>query len=101
MKLFSTIQFLLLGAICLAQPSSPNADPTRDYTVKGFVLESGSDLALEFATISFIDIEDRVVTGGITDANGGYEIKVPGGVYAVRYEFISYTTVERKGIRGK
>ena len=64
----------------------------RQVTVKGNILEEGTNYPLEYATVSFIDNDGKIVTGGITDTDGNYNIKVPAGVYTVKYEFISYKT---------
>ncbi len=54
------------------------------------VLEQGTEYPLEYATVSFIDPDGKIATGGVTDLNGAYEIKVPVGTYAIQFEFISY-----------
>ncbi len=60
--------------------------------VSGNILEKGSNLALEYATIAFINQAGTVVTGGVSDIEGSYSIAVPEGIYTIRYEFISYKT---------
>lgn len=83
---------LLFTTIALAaQPQE-----TKQVTVSGTVLEKGSDYPLEYATVSFIDTEGVTTTGGITDLDGKYSIKIPAGVYTVRFEFISFITQEIK-----
>ncbi len=62
----------------------------KQITVKGNILEEGTNAPLEYATVSFIDSKKNVVTGGITDTEGKYSIDVPAGVYTVKFEFISY-----------
>lgn len=84
--LFSFI--LLLSTVALfAQPSEK-----KQITVKGLILEEGTNFPLEYATVSFTDSNGKIVTGGITDTEGMYNIKVPSGIYTVKYEFISYKT---------
>jgi len=56
------------------------------------VLEKGSDLPLEYASVSFLDSAGKIVTGGITDVNGEYEVKVPEGTYTIQFDFISFKT---------
>ncbi len=53
-------------------------------------MEKGTDYPLEYATVSFIDAQGKTVTGGITDMDGHYNIKVPVGLYSIKFEFISY-----------
>lgn len=64
----------------------------KQVTVKGKILEVGTNYPLEYATVSFTDSDGKIVTGGITDTEGLYNIKVPAGIYTVKYEFISYKT---------
>lgn len=64
----------------------------KQITVKGKILEEGTNYPLEYATVSFTDKDGKIVTGGITDTEGNYNIKVPAGFYTVKYEFISYKT---------
>lgn len=91
MKHLLSILLLFTTTALVAQPSE-----TKQVTVSGTVLEKGSDYPLEYATVSFINSEGTTVTGGITDQNGKYNIDVPSGVYTVRFEFISFVTVELK-----
>ena len=56
------------------------------------MLEKGSDLPLEYASVSFLDSSGKIVTGGITDVNGEYDVKVPEGTYTIQFDFISFKT---------
>ncbi len=85
MKLYLTTLLLFISSFLIAQ--RPGG---RNVVVTGQVVETGSNLPLEYATVSFINASDEITTGGITDANGAYSIEVPTGVYKVRFEFISY-----------
>ncbi len=64
----------------------------KQVTIKGTILEEGSNYPMEYATVSFIDSQGKIVTGGITDTEGHYSIKVPVGLYTVKFEFISFKT---------
>ncbi len=64
----------------------------KQVTVKGTILEEGTNYPLEYATVSFINPQGKTVTGGITDTGGKYNIDVPEGKYTVQFEFISYKT---------
>ncbi|MBX2826936.1 MAG: TonB-dependent receptor [Flavobacteriaceae bacterium] len=66
-----------------------NAGPVSVY---GTVIDKDSGTPLEFATIAFTNREGKIISGGITDAKGKYNIEVPAGMYSVRFEFISYKT---------
>lgn len=88
-----TALFLLLAFGLMAQPAMPENTSIRDFRVSGKVMEDGSGLPLEYATVSFIDSKGKVVAGGITTTEGTYDIKVPEGTYTVQFEFISYKTI--------
>lgn len=64
--------------------------------VTGKVLDASSGSPLEFATVIFIDSNNTMVNGGITNQDGVYNIKVPAGSYTIRYEFISFETKDLK-----
>ena len=84
--LFSSL-FLLFALSLSAQQQEK-----KQVTIKGTILEVGTNYPLEYATVSFTDNQGKIVTGGITDTEGRYNIDVPVGLYTVKYEFISYKT---------
>ncbi len=66
------------------------ADRRPDFTVTGKVTDEAGT-PLEYATISFQNTKNPdKLTGGITDAQGNFEIEVPQGVYNINIEFISF-----------
>lgn len=84
MKLNFTLLLLLITTLSFAQKS---------VTISGKVLDADEGFPLEYATISFINkTENKVVTGGITDFDGKFEIEVAVGTYDVRIEYLSYKT---------
>ena len=84
MKLKLTLLLLLITAISFAQ---------KEVTITGKVIDSEENFPLEYATISFINkTANTVVTGGITDLDGKFEIVVPSGTYEVKIEYLSYKT---------
>lgn len=87
MKFLLSFLFILSVVSLSAQHSEK-----KQITVKGKILEEGTKYPLEYATVSFTDSSGKIVTGGITDTEGYYNIKVPAGIYMVKYEFISYKT---------
>lgn len=89
MKIFLYLLFTFATAFTFAQHPEK-----KQFTIKGTILEEGTDYPLEYATVSFIDRQGKVVTGGITDIEGNFKIEVPRGIYTVKYEFISYKTKE-------
>lgn len=87
MKIITSLFLLFLSVSLFAQR------PEREeIIVSGTILEEGTNLPLEYATVSFIDKDNKIVTGGITDMKGKYKIEVLQGMYTIQYEFISYKT---------
>lgn len=91
MRLAISVLFLLISPLFFAQRgnSSDNAAKVR---VTGKVVEKSTNLPLEYTTIVFVDKDDKIIEGGITDPKGNYNIEVPKGVYTIQFEFISYKT---------
>ena len=90
MKILTSLLALLFSSFLIAQ---------NTIIAEGKVLEQGTNYPLEYATVSFIDASGKTVTGGITDLDGNYAIEVDAGTYTVRYEFISYKTIEKPNQR--
>ena len=85
------ILLLFLPSIVFAQ--GKNKKKMRpEFTVTGSVVDSLSDKALAFATVSFLDIESQaLVTGGICNESGVFSIeKVSSGTYNLLVEYIGY-----------
>src|SRR5690554_7271754 len=78
MKYLLPFLFLIISYNAVAQ--SPEK---KQVTIKGTILEEGTNYPLEYSTVSFINREGKTVTGGITDLDGNYKIDVPTGVYTV------------------
>ena len=63
----------------------------QDLKVSGVILESETNQPLEYATVAFYNPDDNsVVTGGITDAKGKFNIPIKKGTYNISFEFISF-----------
>ncbi len=60
-------------------------------SITGQLLDGSTDEPLGFANVSILQPKDStVITGGVTDMDGRYEIAVKPGTYLVRYDFVSY-----------
>jgi len=71
--------------------------PDKKVKVTGKVIEKSSSQPLEYATIVFQSVRNPdVVTGGITDQKGEFDIEINEGTYNIRVEFISFKTIEFK-----
>lgn len=78
------ITALFLCAIGFAQ---------KDISISGTVIDADDKYPLEYATISFIRVNDnKTVTGGITDPKGIFKINISPGIYTVKVEYLSYKT---------
>ncbi|EAZ94542.1 possible TonB-dependent receptor [Flavobacteria bacterium BAL38] len=87
-KLLIAVVTLFISLTALAQrPES------KKITVSGKVIEKGTDLPLEYATIVFENIKTKQLSGGITDENGVFKFEVVAGNYNVRAEYISFKNV--------
>ncbi|WP_027126911.1 TonB-dependent receptor domain-containing protein [Gelidibacter mesophilus] len=65
----------------------------EEVHITGVVMDKDVNQPLEYATIAFFSKkENRIVTGGITDMEGKFDIKVPKDTYDISVEYISYTT---------
>jgi len=83
-KLLAACIFLFSTSIIFAQ---------QKITVTGTVVENGTNIPLEYATVTFKSVlKDSIVDGGITDTQGTFEVKVPKGTYNISVEYISYKT---------
>lgn len=66
----------------------------KEITITGKILDKETSEPLEYATISFINKkENKIVTGGITDGKGHFNILIETGVYDVSIEYISFKTI--------
>lgn len=89
------LSLLLLVVTCVSfAQQRPDA---KKIKVTGKVIDKLSSQPLEYATIVFENSRrPEIVSGGITDAKGEFDIEINAGTYNVRIEFISFKTVEYK-----
>ena len=65
----------------------------KEVKVTGKVIDKDSNEPLEYATVAFFSKRlNKMVTGGITDINGNFNIPVPTGLYDITVEYISFKT---------
>lgn len=60
--------------------------------ITGKVIDFDTKEALEYATVVIKPVEGNLVSGGITDGKGNFDIKIPKGAYNISIEFISFKT---------
>ena len=69
----------------------------KKITISGLILEKGTNVPLEYATVVLQDVnKPEIVTGGVTDIDGKFSFEINSGTYNVRYEFISFKTISVK-----
>ncbi len=81
-----------------AIPAQGQRGNQTNFTVKGSVFEKSSNIPLEFATVILKPENSDKVYGGIADAQGFFEIEVPGGSYSMQIEFFSFQTLVKNGV---
>jgi len=88
-----TIKFTL--TFLLVFTSFLNFSQTRilgkKIKISGNVLENVNKQPLEYATLTFVNSKNpKIVTGGITNAKGEFDVIISAGIYDVTIEFISF-----------
>ncbi|MBU2938717.1 TonB-dependent receptor family protein [Lacinutrix sp. C3R15] len=70
-----------------------NSFAQKEIKITGSILEQETLQPLEYATVAFFSKkENRMITGGITDEKGNFNIPVTVGLYDISIEFIGFGT---------
>ncbi|MFK5958776.1 MAG: TonB-dependent receptor [Lutibacter sp.] len=85
------LYFLLFALLTLNMFGSNNIAAEK-VTIFGKIIDYDTKQPLEYATIIVKSLQGKIITGGITDANGNFEVQVAKGTYNVSFEFISFNT---------
>ncbi|WP_130735641.1 TonB-dependent receptor domain-containing protein [Flavobacterium sp. J27] len=92
LKRLQLFSLLLLTTVVFAQ--KPDVKKIR---ITGKIFEKGTSLPLEYATVVFQDAKNpEKLNGSVTDLDGNFSFEVPAGTYNVRFEYISFKTIEYK-----
>ena len=97
-SIFSFLLFFSFIVFVNAQPQkketkNPEISVLKEITITGKVLDKETKEPLEYATIAFFSKEEnKIVTGGITDANGAFNLTIKSGVYDITIEYIAFKT---------
>ncbi len=59
--------------------------------ITGRLVDSSTEEALAFATVSVLNPDSSLVTGAVTDMDGKFLIKLENGSYIARFQFVTYT----------
>ena len=64
----------------------------QKYEISGSVIDKDTNEPLEYATVVLRPTNGEQVTGGLTDANGNFNVEAKKGTYNISIEFISFKT---------
>lgn len=93
-QLFKTILSIL--AIFFATTAMATTAP-RSHSVTGTVIDSRSGHPIEFATIAiYSEPGHSLVSGGITDTEGHFSLKINEGTYKLEIAFMGYAPLEQE-----
>ena len=69
-------------------------------TIYGTVIDSITNKAIEYTSISIIDADGTVITGGISDYEGKFKVQaIQPGKYNVKIEYMGFTSIVIKNIK--
>jgi outer membrane receptor protein involved in Fe transport len=86
-KFALTLLFLCTSFLNFSQTRIPG----KKIKITGIVIENGNKQPLEYATLTFVNSNNpKMLTGGITNANGEFDLILSSGIYDITVEFISF-----------
>lgn len=97
---------ILVNASLYSQPKQTEItdvfnNVAKEVEISGKVIDKDTKEPLVYATVAFFSrAENKIITGGITDDNGNFNIKVKSGTYDISIEYISFKTqtIENKNV---
>ncbi|WP_339753912.1 carboxypeptidase-like regulatory domain-containing protein [uncultured Winogradskyella sp.] len=92
MKHLFLVLIMVSSTILSAQPNS-NSD-IKNGSISGRVMDAELNELLPYVNIVIKDIANKIITGGITNDDGTFNInKIPEGIVKVEIKFIGYKTI--------
>ena len=89
--ILSVYTFLFIVFFSFSQNPYKGSEFTNQFNVFGKIIDSESGEPLEYATVTILKVEENsVVTGGITDKDGVFNIPISKGDYNILIEYISF-----------
>ena len=89
--ILSVYTFLFIIFFSFSQNPYKGSEFTNQFNVFGKIIDSESGEPLEYATVTILKVEENsVVTGGITDKDGVFNIPTSKGDYNILIEYISF-----------
>ncbi|WP_420318438.1 TonB-dependent receptor domain-containing protein [Ekhidna sp.] len=87
------LSFALLLIIFIGFGQAPKAVAAPKFAIKGNLVDA-SNQPVEFATVSvFSESDSTLITGGLTDVDGVFNIPVEPGNYYIRIQFMGFKDV--------
>ena len=94
-------QYYLFATLCIIsllsaqhQHGGKGGGRPAGCEIYGMVIDSISGQPIEYTSISIIDSDKSIATGGITDSDGKFEIEeIKPGEYDVKIEFMGFSPV--------
>tara|TARA_R110002049_G_scaffold111443_5_gene260693 strand:+ start:264 stop:1151 length:888 start_codon:yes stop_codon:yes gene_type:complete len=100
MKSITLFCALILSLTALAQPNSN--DDIKNGSVSGRVIDAQLNEPLPYVNIVIKDTAKKIITGGITNDDGTFEIKnIPEGSITVSIQFVGFKTIDKNVTLGK
>ncbi|WP_282043087.1 TonB-dependent receptor domain-containing protein [Winogradskyella flava] len=100
MKHFFAMLIMISSIILSAQPNS-NSE-IKNGSVSGRVLDAQLNEPLPYVNVIVKDAADKIITGGITNSDGTFEVKkIPEGSIKVEITYIGYKTISKQETIGK
>jgi len=91
MKNILILAFIFSSSLLSLFANNEDNTVRKEVDITGQVIDKDTNEPLEYATIAFIDKSlNKIVTGGITDSNGFFNINVKKGQYDITIEYISF-----------
>ena len=91
MKHLLLLALILTTSLSFAQ--RPEGNKKETIKITGTVLDKDTNDPLEYATLVLQSVDNPdMITGGITDATGKFNVEAAPGKYHMRIEYISYKT---------
>ncbi|WP_179335272.1 outer membrane beta-barrel family protein [Winogradskyella costae] len=100
MKHFLLILIMVSSTFISAQPNS--ISDIKNGSVSGRVLDAELNEPLPYVNIVIKDMTNKIITGGITNDDGTFEItNIPEGKVIVSIQFVGFKTIDKNVIVGK
>jgi len=80
--------FLLILSIISLNLGATNTNPIEKISITGKVIDKDTKQPLEYATIVIKSLDGKIITGGITDVKGEFNIQVAKGIYDISIELL-------------